>query len=64
MTKRLLLLLVSLGFFSFLIADEENPAAGESAAEQGEPHRRSRYDRAEGAALPTALPRMRQGKQT
>ena len=36
MTKRLLLLLVSLGFFSFLIADEENPAAGESAAEQVE----------------------------
>ena len=36
MTKRLLLLLVSLGFFSFLIADEENPAAGESAVEQVE----------------------------
>ena len=35
MTKRLLLLLVSLGFFGFLIADEENPAA-ESAAEQVE----------------------------
>ena len=36
MTKRLLLLLVSLGFFSFLIADEENPAAVESAVEQVE----------------------------
>ena len=36
MTIRLLLLLVSLGFFSFLIADEENPAAVESAVEQEE----------------------------